>query len=120
MLGLFRALLERVKALFLTTAALDFEAEFVARHAERQAELLRQADRYEEEGLHGIADHLRRRAEGLELDRPLAGVLPAVAHLQDTPEIKNPAPPRLRLVGGDQPQPTPMPIAHPKKRGGRT
>lgn len=46
MIALFRAVIERVKALFITAAALDLEADFVARHAERQAELLRQADRY--------------------------------------------------------------------------
>lgn len=119
MLTLFRALVERVKALFITTAALDLEADFVALHAERKADLLRQAARYEEEGLHGIADHLRRQAEEIDVQRPLAGVLPAVAHLQDTPPDKAIAPPRLRLVGGDPPQPATVPSLNPKKRGAK-
>jgi hypothetical protein len=81
--ALFRALIERVRALFMTDAALDLEAQLASRQAERQAELLRQADRYEEEGLHGIARQVRRQAEALSLERPLQGVLPAVEHLQD-------------------------------------
>ena len=118
MLALFRALVERVKALFMTAAALDLEADFVARHAERQAELLRQANRYEAEGLLGIAAHLRRQAEELDLQRPLAGVLPAIDHLQDTPQHEDPKPPRLRLVGGDQP-PARVPAPNPRKRGAK-
>lgn len=82
MFQLFRALAERVKALFLTHAALDFEAEFLARDAERKAELLRQAARYEEEGLSSVARQLRQQVEMVDLQRPLATVLPAVEHLQ--------------------------------------
>ena len=82
MFQIFRALAERVKALFVTDAALDFEAEFLCRDAERKAELLRQATRYDEEGLHGIAGHIRQQAELLSLERPLASVLPSVTHLQ--------------------------------------
>ena len=81
MFALFRALTERVKALFITTAALDFEADLLARDAERKAELLRQADRYDTEGLHGIAQHLRQQSEALSLQRPLASMLPSVDHL---------------------------------------
>ncbi len=81
MFALFHALTERLKALFITTAALDFEADLLARDAERRAELLRQADRYDSEEMHGIAEHLRRQADILSLQRPLAGVLPAVEHL---------------------------------------
>ncbi len=119
MLTLFRALVERVKTLFAASAALDLEAEFVARHAERKAELLRQANRYAEEGLRGIADHLRRQAEELDLQRPLAGVLPAIEHLRDTPRKEDPRPPRLRLVGGDSPQLAHVPSLHPRKRGAK-
>lgn len=123
MIALFRAVIERVKALFITTAALDLEAEFVARHAERQAELLRQADRYAEEGLHGIADHLRRRAEALDLQQPLASVLPAVEHLQDTLPSREASPPLLRLVpsdphGRDAVQPS-RSLPTPRKKGGK-
>ena len=119
MMALFRAVIERVKALFLTTAALDLEAVFMARHAERQAELLRQANRYEEEGLLGIADHLRRQAAELDLQRPLAGVLPAIDHLQGAPHEEAPAPPQLNLVGGDPPQPLRVPAPNPRKRGAK-
>lgn len=81
MFSIFRAVVERLKALFATSAALELEAEFVARDAERKAELLRLADHYAGEGLHGIASHLRLRAENLSVERPLAGTLPAVEHL---------------------------------------
>ena len=119
MMALFRAVIERVKALFLATAALDLEADFVARHAERQAELLRQADRYAAEGLHGIAEHLRRQAEALDLQQPLAGVLPVIEHLRDTPHEEAPTPPRLRLVGGSPPEPARVPLPNPRKRGAK-
>jgi hypothetical protein len=83
MFSLFRAIIDRLKAMFATNAAMEFEAEMLAQDAERRAELLRRADRYAQEGLHGIAEQLRRRAEELHLERPLASVLPALAHLQD-------------------------------------
>ena len=95
MLSLFRALVERLKALFVTDIALEFEAELLTRAAERKAELLRQATRYEEEGLRGIADHLRRQAEALDLHQPLASVQPAAAHLLAEPD--EPAPPQLQV-----------------------
>ena len=81
MIELFRALAGRVKSLFAADAALEFEAEFLARAAEHKAELLRQAERYDKEGLRGIALHLRRQADELSDQRPLAGVLPALNHL---------------------------------------
>jgi hypothetical protein len=113
MLTLFRALSERVKALFITTAALDFEADLLARDAERKAELLRQAGRYEEEGLHAVAEPLRRQAEALSLQRPLAGVLPAVDHLIGTP--KAPATPLLRGQASEEvPDVLTLPLARPR------
>ena len=94
MFALFRPLIERVKTLFAVSAAQELEADLLLRDAERRAELLRQAERYEEEGLHGIAQHLRQQAEQVSVQRPLVGVLPALAHLQtgladspDTPEL---------------------------------
>ena len=81
MLSIFRGVVDRVKALFATSAALELEAEFQARHAERQADLLRLADRYAAEGRHGIAANLRRQAEETSPERPLASVLPALTHL---------------------------------------
>jgi hypothetical protein len=83
MLSIFRLLADRVKALFLTDAALDLEAQLLTRDAERQAELLRQAQRYEEEGLTGIAQHLRQRAEATGLERPLASIVPALANMEE-------------------------------------
>lgn len=82
MFALFHALSERVKALFVTTAALDFEADFFVRQAERKADLLRQAAQYEEEGLSLIARDLRQQAETMHVHRPLASVLPAIEHLE--------------------------------------
>ena len=123
MIALFRALTERLKALFVTDVALDFDAELLARAAERQAELLRRADRYDSEGLSGIAGQLRRQAEAIDLQRPLAGVLPALEHLQATPRDDDPAPPRLRLVVPDASGPPTASHSSPgptKKRGGKS
>ena len=122
MFALFRAVIDRLKVLFATSAALELESEFLARDAERRAELLRQADRYEEEGLRGIAQHLRQQAEQVSVQRPLAGVLPALAHLQtgladtpDTPEL--PAPTNATLPGLDAPASRPA-LPHPRKKKG--
>lgn len=82
MFALFRSLTDRIKALFVTTAALDFEADLAVRHAERKAELLRRAAAYDEEGLHVVAKELRHQADVLSIQRPLASVLPSVEHLQ--------------------------------------
>ena len=114
MIELFRALAGRVKSLFAADAALEFEAEFLARAAERKAELLRQAERYDKEGLRGIALHLRRHAEELNERRPLAGVLPAVAHLVGGDADLSP--PHATL--GDTPLSLePKPLAPPRKKG---
>lgn len=109
MFTIVRAILDRVKVLFISSAALELEAELAAQVAERRAELLRQAMRYEAEGLHGVAQYLRRQADELSVQRPLAGVLPTIAHL----EAKAATPPLLRLVpdpdedGADVPSPRP-------------
>jgi hypothetical protein len=122
MFALFRQLVERVKVLFAVSAAQELEADLLLRDAERRAELLRQAERYDAEGLHGIAQHLRQQAEQVSVQRPLAGVLPALAHLQtgladapDTPEL--PAPSNATLPGLDAPSPQALPA--PRKKGGR-
>ncbi|MDB5313930.1 MAG: hypothetical protein JWO38_8132, partial [Gemmataceae bacterium] len=80
MLTLFRAVVDRLKVLFATAAAAELEAEFLAREAERRADLFRQADRYAADGLPVVAAGLRARAEALSADRPGGTVLPAMAH----------------------------------------
>jgi hypothetical protein len=50
MFNAFRALAERVKALFVAYAGLELAAEFLVRGAARQAQLLRQAAENEKEG----------------------------------------------------------------------
>jgi hypothetical protein len=121
MFALFRALADRLRALFATDAALDFEAELLARDAERKAALLRQADRYQAEGLAGIAEHLRRQAEALAVQRPLASVLPSVTHLQEpVPGIADapalPAPGNGALPVLDAPTSRPA-LPGPKRQG---
>jgi hypothetical protein len=81
---IFKALADRLKALFATDVASDFEAQLVARDAERKAELLRQAQKYQDEGLNGIAQHIRQQTESLGTQRPLASVLPAIEHWHTT------------------------------------
>jgi hypothetical protein len=82
MVSIVKAIIARVKALFVTHAVLELEAELIASCAERKAELLRQANRYEEEGLQGIAQHLRQQADQLSAQKPLGSVLAAIAHVQ--------------------------------------
>ncbi len=82
MFSFFRSMVDRFKNLFVTQAALDLEAEFLTHAAERRAELHRRARKYDEEGLSGIAHYLRRQADEISSERPLAGILAATAHLQ--------------------------------------
>jgi hypothetical protein len=81
LMTLFRAVTARVAGLFAAAAAADLEAALLARDAERRAELARQADGYDAEGLAGVADRLRGQAAGLAADRPAGAVLPALDHL---------------------------------------
>lgn len=83
MFRLIRYIIERFKALFTLDAMLDLEQEFLARHAERRAELFRAADRYEKEGLTAIASDLRRQADELSEKRPLQTVTPFLGRQPD-------------------------------------
>lgn len=79
MFQLIRSVIDRVKAMFTLDAMLDLEQQFATRMAERKAELMRSADRYEREGLKAIAADLRRQAESLSEQRPLETVVPFLA-----------------------------------------
>ena len=82
----FQVIADRLRAAFVADMALDVEAQLVSRQADRQAELLLQAEDHDRHGFPTVAARLRAQAEALGLDRPLAGVLPALAHWQaDTP-----------------------------------
>jgi hypothetical protein len=70
MIAFLRALLGRARALFAHRATPKLKWVFQTRQAEQQAQLLRRAHRYEREGLHGIAAHLRRRADALDRQQP--------------------------------------------------
>jgi hypothetical protein len=107
MWSIFRALLDRLKALFATRAVLELEAECLARDAERQAELLRLAARYDAEGLHDLARSLHQQAETLNMQQPLASVLPAVAHLHQRADVVLDTPHLFVPDGGTGPNPLP-------------
>lgn len=79
MFSLLRAVLDRLKTLLVTSAALELEADAPARHAQRKAESLRRAAPYEAEKLPVVAQELRQHAEALDLQRPLASVVHASA-----------------------------------------
>jgi hypothetical protein len=76
MIRLFQSVINRVKAMFTLDAMLDLEQQFLTRQAERRADLIREADRYQREGLTAVADDLRRQAVALSEQRPLQAVLP--------------------------------------------
>lgn len=94
MMTLFRFVIDRLKALLATAAASELEAEFIARDAERKAELFRRAAEYEAEGLTLVAAGLRHQAELLSSERPCAAVLPALSHWSDD-GIPAPSPSRI-------------------------
>jgi hypothetical protein len=84
---LFRAVSDRLKAVLTAHAALELEAELIARHVERKAELLRKADQLEGEGMAELAAELRGHAGRTDLNRPAEAVLPALnAPKADNPE----------------------------------
>jgi len=86
--NLFQTISDRLRARFVADVAPDFEARLPSRQADRQAELLVQAEQHERHGFPAVAARLRAQAEALGLDRPLAAVLPALAHWQaDAPPI---------------------------------
>ena len=90
MLGLFRAVVERVKAVLVVRAAQEIEADTLAHAAHRKAELLDPADRLEAQGQAEAAGEIRAAVGRVDADRSLAGVLPAVEHLTGG-EGKSPA-----------------------------
>ncbi len=92
---MFKALATRIKALFFTNAALDVEAEFLSRSAERKAQLLDEANHYEKEGKTELAKQLQERAGGIDFNRPLAVVLPSVEHLREQNDSERPSVPLL-------------------------
>jgi hypothetical protein len=92
MFHLFRAILDRLKALLATSAALELEADALARHAQRKAELLRLAQQCESEKLHAVALELRQQAEALDRKQPLAGVVTSLQSWQGTPVLPAPEP----------------------------
>jgi hypothetical protein len=82
MFSFFRAVIDRIKVLLATSAARELEADALARHAERKAELLRLAEQYESEKLHAVALELRQQAEALDWKQPLAGAKFSLAFWQ--------------------------------------
>lgn len=94
MVAYIRALIERFRARFIADAGLDFEAQLIARDAERKAVLLRKASLYDSEGLHSIAKELRQRAEGITFHRPLSTLLPPPSNGAEH-RNRNGTPPKL-------------------------
>jgi hypothetical protein len=119
MIRLFQSVINRVKAMFTLDAMLDLEQHFLARHAERRADLIRTADRYQREGMTGIAADLRRRAETLSEQRPLQTVVP---FLESEPDRSSATAPRSLADGRDRrnkPLQLPQPVnaAASRKKG---
>ena len=110
MIQLVRNVIDRVKAMFTLDAMLDLEQQFVTRQAERKAELIRTAHRYEQEGLTAIAADLRRQADELSEQRPLQTVMPFLGDKRSAP--LNSERPRLQ----DRRSVTPLPLPKPKAR----
>jgi hypothetical protein len=117
MFTFWRTLRERLRALFAIDAALDLEAQLLARQAERQAELLRQAARLEEEGWATVAHALRERATTLSVQQPLTSALAALEHLQQSKEEGPTLLPFPRHQAGDDHGPAQTGASPGKKKG---
>ena len=79
MFSIVRALMDRFKALFLSQSILELQADLIVTCADRKADLLRRAERFEQEGMADIAAYLRQQVESLSTENPLAGVVAVVA-----------------------------------------
>ena len=92
MLWIFQKISDRLKSLLVADAALDLEAEYLSRHAERKADLLQKAQEYEEQGLDELAAELRQQTQSLTIEKSLrlTSTQPAVSE-----ETAEPNPPRL-------------------------
>lgn len=91
LMKLFQSMTDRLRTLFVADVALDFEAELIRRQAQRKERLLIQADDLQERGFRTVASDLRRQAEMLAVERPLAGVLPAMKELDVSRESEQAA-----------------------------
>jgi hypothetical protein len=111
---LLKVVTRRVRAMLLADAAVWLEARFHARAADQRARLHAEADRHEAAGRRDVAAELRRRAAELTSDRPLAGVLAAVADLAND---RSGASPVGKAESGSRPRPLPAPgkVARPGK-----
>jgi hypothetical protein len=84
-------LISRLKALLLTFVVAELEADLIAAAAERKAELLRQANQFEQDNLPSVAEQLRRQTESIAPDKPLASVAATIADLQTDQALSKPA-----------------------------
>ena len=97
MVWIFRKITDRIKTLLIADAALGLEANFLASHADRKAELLHKAQEYEEQGLEDLAEELRSQVLNLSVEKPLSSVLPVISHLNgetaatDLAKLESPA-----------------------------
>ena len=123
MLWLMKKAIERLKTLLVTDAALDLEAAFLARQADRRANLLRMAEEYEAQGLHALADDLHHQAAELSIETPLASVLPALRDLTgnvtdtELPQLEDLPGEHQRLTGSNG---TAKKISKPKTNRDKT
>jgi hypothetical protein len=81
MFTILPSLIARLKALVLTFIVADLEADLIAAAAERKAELLRQADQYEQHDLPSVAVQIRKQAATAVPDLFAAGVAQAEVFL---------------------------------------
>jgi hypothetical protein len=82
MLSSFPNLIPRLKTLVLMFIVMELEADLITAAAERKAELLRQANKYEQEDLARVAEQVRNQTEAIAPDKPLVSVAAAIKHLQ--------------------------------------
>ncbi len=75
-------LITQLKTLLLTFIVAELKAELIVAAAERKAELLRQADRHEQDNLPNLAEQLRNQAEGMVPDKLLGSAAAAFVHLR--------------------------------------
>ena len=123
MLAFFRALVARLKALLLTDATLDLQAQVATKAAERKADLLRRAAAYEKEGLTTVAADLREQAEALDLSQPLAIVVPVfesfAAGSSAAPALPGPVHENTSTNGGQVQLPKSAPVPSGNRQRGR-
>ncbi|WP_166822384.1 hypothetical protein [Thalassoroseus pseudoceratinae] len=117
MFRILKTIAHRLKTLFVVDSALDRKAEFLARHAERKARLMRRALEYDEQGFPEIAEELRCQTAKFSIELKLGRMSSAIGSF--APSARKQSSSEAQPLNGQTP-PRSANGTNSKKKLGRT